>query len=103
MASSFHQIVKHSRLSAVMSSTTLVNMDKLGGKETPSSSGTPPPTRNSLDGGLDEEKLPLPHEPEEGDNPPPLSRTRLTLLMIGLCLSMFLVALDFVSFVSKYF
>lgn len=86
-----------------MSSTTLVNMDKLGGKETPLSSGTPTPTRNSVDDGLDEEKLPLPQEPEEGDNPPPLSRTRLTLLMIGLCLSMFLVALDFVSFISKYF
>ena len=86
-----------------MSSTTLVNMEKVSDKETPFSLGTPTPTRNSLDHVPDEEKLPLPQEPEEGDNPPPLSSTRLTLLMIGLCLSMFLVALDFVSFISKYF
>jgi hypothetical protein len=85
-----------------MSTTTLVNMDKVKDKETPLSSGTPTPTRNSLDHIPDEEKLSLPQE-SEGDNPPPLSRTRLALLMIGLCLSMFLVALDFVSFISKYF
>ena len=86
-----------------MSSTTLVNMDKVSDQETPSSFGTPTPTRNSLEHVPDEEKLRLPQEPEDGDNPPPLSRTRLTLLMLGLCLSMFLVALDFVSLISKYF
>ena len=103
MVSSFHQIDQHSIVSAVMSSTTLVNMNKVGGKDTPLSSGTPTPTRNSLDDVADEEKLSVPQESEGGDNPPPLSRTRLTLLMIGLCLSMFLVALDFVRFISKYF
>ena len=84
-----------------MSSTTLANVDEFGGKDMPLSSGTPTPTRNSLDHFSDEEKLPPPQEPE-GDNPPPMSRTRLALLMIGLCMSMFLVALDFVSFISKY-
>jgi hypothetical protein len=76
-----------------MSTTTLVSL----GKERSLSSGTPTPTRNSLEYIRDEEKLPPAQEPEDADNPEPLSRARLILLMLGLCLSMFLVALDFVS------
>lgn len=78
-----------------MSSTTLVSLNKPVEREEPLSSGTPTPARNSFEHVPDEEKV-LESEPDETDNPEPLSRVRLILLMLGLCLSMFLVALDFV-------
>ena len=77
-----------------MSSTTLVNLDKLSDRDNTLFSGTPTPVRRSLDTIRDEEKLP--QEPEGPDDPPQMSKMRLALLMLGLCLSMFLVALDFV-------
>ena len=83
-----------------MSSATLVNSEKLSGGDTPSLSSTPTPARHSLDAIRDEEKLP--QEPEGEGNPPPLSKIRVVLLMLGLCLSMFLVALDFVGLVYKF-
>jgi len=70
-------------------------MDKVIEREEPLSSGTPTPTRNSFEHVPDEEKLSGRQE-DEADNPEPLSQIRLILLMLGLCLSMFLVALDFV-------
>lgn len=79
-----------------MSSTSLADLEKLNEEEQFSSR---PPTlgRNSLDIAKDEEKS-IDHasQPSVEDNPPPLSTVRLALLMTGLCLSMFLVALDFV-------
>jgi len=78
-----------------MSSTTLVSLNKPVEREEPLSSGTPTPVRNSFEHVPDEEKLPV-HQQDETDNPEPLSRVRLILLMLGLNLSMFLVALDFV-------
>ena len=80
-----------------MSTTTLVSL----GKERPLSSGTLTPTRNSLEHVRDEEKQSHEQEPEDADDPEPLSRARLILLMLGLCLSMFLVALDFVSSIPE--
>ena len=76
-----------------MSSTTLNNIDnlKLPEREGPLSDA-PTPARNSLETAHDAEKL---SEPEQ-DGPPPLSRTRKSLLIMGLTLSIFLVALDFV-------
>jgi hypothetical protein len=75
-----------------MSTTTLVPLEKLKVEE-PLPSGEATPARNSLDR-HDEEKLP--EAPDEEDLPPPMTKTRLSLLVLGLCLSMFLVALDFV-------
>ena len=79
-----------------MSTATLIT-EKLAEEapEGPLSSTTPTPVRTSLDNPIkDEEKL---SEEEAADDPPPLSTARVVLLMLGLCLSMFLVALDFVS------
>jgi hypothetical protein len=78
-----------------MSSTTLVTLDKPIEREEPLSSGTPTPVRNSFEHVPDEEKLSV-HEQDEAHDPEPLSKVRLILLMLGLCLSIFLVALDFV-------
>ena len=78
-----------------MSSTTLVSLDKAMECEEPLSSGSQTPARNSSEPMPDEEKLSVP-EQDESDDPEPLSRVRSILLMLGLCLSMFLVALDFV-------
>jgi len=81
-----------------MSSTTLVNLEKLNEREEPLSSGTPTPVRNSVEVTRDEEKvIDDPIEPDNVANPPPLSKVRTGILMLGLCLSMFLVALDFVG------
>lgn len=85
------------KLFEVMSSTTLVTLEK----EDALSSGTPTPTRDSLEHIRDEEKQSLEQQSEDADNPEALSRARLVLLMLGLCLSMFLVALDFVRPISK--
>jgi len=77
-----------------MSTPTLVT-EKLA-EDGPLSSTTPTPVRTSLDEPIkDEEKLAVEEEPTEED-PPAMSTVRLTLLMLGLSLSMFLVALDFV-------
>ena len=62
-------------------------------KERSISSGTSTPARNSIEKVRDEEKQPPSEEPEDIET---LSQTRVVLLMLGLCLSMFLVALDFV-------
>ena len=72
-----------------MSLVTLVKEEQL-------SSGTPTPSCNSLNSISDEEKQFPEQQLERADDPEPLSRTRQVLLMLGLCLSMFLVALDFV-------
>jgi hypothetical protein len=76
------------------STTTLTNFEK----EEALSSGTPTPARNSIEKVRDEEEQPPSQEPEDVE---PLSRARVVLLMLGLCLSMFLVALDFVVPRSK--
>ena len=80
-----------------MSSTTLVNLEKLSDRDDTLFSNTPTPGRRSLDTIRDEEKLP--QEPESSDDTPQLSKMRLVLLMLGLTLSIFLVALDFVRLV----
>jgi hypothetical protein len=82
-----------------MSTTTLVSLGvpKIGEEGL---SPTPTPARNSLESTTrDMEKLP--HEAEEQDSedePPQLSTLRMSLLVMGLTLSIFLVALDFVSY-----
>ena len=78
-----------------MSSTTLVSLDKLKEREEPLSSDSQTVSRNSFETPADEEKLSVREQHESGD-PEPLSRVRSILLMLGLSLSMFLVALDFV-------
>jgi hypothetical protein len=78
-----------------MSTTTLVNMDIHKDREDALSSTTPTPLRTSLEVIRDEEKLtPL---QDDADQPEPLSKARLSLLIMGLTLSIFLVALDFVT------
>jgi hypothetical protein len=57
---------------------------------------TPITARNSFET-KDLEKLP---DEEQDDGPPPMSKPILALLVLGLNLSMFLVALDFVRFYS---
>jgi len=87
-----------------MSTTTLVNLDapKL---HDPYLSFTPTPARNSLDTPaaaaagareMDPEKLAETHDDSEGEETPQLSTLRMSLLVMGLTLSIFLVALDFV-------
>jgi hypothetical protein len=77
-----------------MSTTTLVNLDIPKDREDALSSTAPTPHRTSLDTIRDEEKL----APVQDDvnQPEPLSKARLSLLIMGLTLSIFLVALDFV-------
>ena len=77
-----------------MSSTTLANLDIASEKDLPLSSGSLTPVRKSFENVNDQENQ---LQQDDADNPPPLSTMRLTLLMLGLSLSMFLVALDFVS------
>jgi hypothetical protein len=75
-----------------MSMTTAVS-EKIedGGKLTLSET---PTARNSIENtAADAEKQ---AQDAPNDDPPPLPRVRLVLLLIGLCLAMFLVALDFV-------
>jgi hypothetical protein len=78
-----------------MSSSSLAVPEKLedGGKLILSET---PTARNSLDHPEDKEKQAPDTASEEEEDPEPLSRIRLILLMLGLCLAMFLVALDFV-------
>jgi hypothetical protein len=80
-----------------MSTSTLVALDKLPDREDALSSTTATPARNSLDM-KDEEKQTPEEDHVDGPDPPELSQFRLVILMLGLCLSMFLVALDFVCF-----
>jgi len=74
-----------------MSTLTPADNAKIDDRETPTS-GASTLIRNSID---DMEK-PQGSVSSEGDNPPEHSTIRLVLLVLGLCLSMFLVALDFV-------
>lgn len=82
-----------------MSTTTLVSL-KAAKLHEGSLSSTPTPARGSLDSArqTDPEKLPQEdHHESDGEEPPPLSTLRMSLLVMGLTLSIFLVALDFVS------
>jgi hypothetical protein len=78
-----------------MSTTTLVNLDIPKDREDALSSTAPTPRRTSVETIRDEEKL-APVQ-DDVDQPEPLSKVRLSLLIMGLTLSIFLVALDFVS------
>jgi uncharacterized membrane protein len=83
-----------------MSTTTLVSLGapKL---EEMDLSATPTPNRGSLDlPEKDVEKLAEEQHNEE-DDPEPLSTLRTSLLIMGLTLSIFLVALDFVFPLSQ--
>jgi hypothetical protein len=77
-----------------MSTTTLVH-EKLGESSDVDFSSAPTPRQNSFEMIPDEEKITEREVPT--DEPEALSRTRLSLLVMGLTLSIFLVALDFVS------
>lgn len=83
-----------------MSTTTLVSLDapKLEGMDV---SSTPTPNRGSLD--IPEKDVEKLHEDQhnEEDDPEQLSTLRTSLLIMGLTLSIFLVALDFVFLVSQ--
>ena len=83
-----------------MSTTTLVSLDATKLHEEGGLSPAPTPSRISLDTARDMEKLPE-EEHDVGDDPPPLSNLRMSLLVMGLTLSIFLVALDFVSICSQ--
>ena len=50
----------------------------------------------SIEKNLGDEEKQQNGQSDSAENPPPMSRARLSLLVLGLCLSMFLVALDFV-------
>jgi hypothetical protein len=79
-----------------MSSATIVDSEgeKLDVKDKDvSATSTPPNT--SLDAGQDIEK-PAPAKDPSDDTPDPISKIRMILLILGLTLSMVLVALDFV-------
>jgi hypothetical protein len=79
-----------------MSTTTLVNLDVSKEREDAPPSTTPTTAHNSFEVIRDEEKLP--QESDDSNNvTEPLSKLRLSLLLMGLTLSIFLVALDFVS------
>jgi hypothetical protein len=80
-----------------MSTTTLVNLDVSKEREDALPSTTPTTARNSLEVIRDEEKLPQEQLDDSNDEPEPLSKVRLSLLIMGLTLSIFLVALDFVT------
>jgi len=83
-----------------MSTTTLVSLGapKLEGMDR---SSTPTSNRGSLDVlERDAEKLSEEHENAE-DDPEQLSSLRTSLLIMGLTLSIFLVALDFVFLVPQ--
>lgn len=82
-------------------SATLANLDKFSDNEASLSSGALT-ARNSHEFVGDDEKLSVANESQNGDNPAPLSKARLVLLMLGLSLSMFLVALDFVRSISIF-
>jgi len=75
-----------------MSTTTLVQ-EKLVDNEDALSSTAPTPGRNSVELVHNDAKL---EEQIVADEPEPLSKTTLSLLVMGLTLSIFLVALDFV-------
>lgn len=79
-----------------MSTTTLVNLDLPKLREDALSSTAPTPTRNSLETIRDEEKLSQEQANDSDDQPEPLSKVRMSLPIMGLTLSIFLVALDFV-------
>jgi hypothetical protein len=77
-----------------MSTLTLVQ-EKLGDGDGVLSSTAPTPGRNSAEILNTEDKL----EEQNGSDelePEPMSKTRTSLLLMGLTLSIFLVALDFV-------
>jgi hypothetical protein len=79
-----------------MSTTTLVSLDVSKEREDALPSTTPTTAHNSFEVIRDEEKLP--QEFDDSNNvTEPLSKLRLSLLLMGLTLSIFLVALDFVS------
>lgn len=79
-----------------MSTTTLVNLDVSKEREDALPSTTPTTAHNSFEVIRDEEKLPQELDDSHNETEP-LSKLRLSLLLMGLTLSIFLVALDFVS------
>lgn len=82
-----------------MSTTTLVSLGapKLEGMDRSSS---PTPNRGSLDV-LEKDVEKLSDDQNEEDEPEQLSSLRTSLLIMGLTLSIFLVALDFVFLIPQ--